>query len=171
MVLGNSTLVATPRGQLKRHFECVCDCGTVRNVYSQSLISGKSRSCGCLSRDEVRRPFGQAAATSLFATYRTKAKRQGKDFNLSEEQFLQLTQQDCYYCGSRPSNYLNSPKHYGGYVYNGIDRVDNTQGYIPENLVPCCKHCNLAKRTLTISEFISLVRKIYERHLIWEPQK
>lgn len=31
------------------------------------------------------------------------------------------------------------------YFYNGIDRLDNTKGYTPENSVACCKHCNSLK--------------------------
>lgn len=46
---------------------CVCECGTVRMVNEQNLLSGKSQSCGCLSRELARsrytdltgRQFGQ----------------------------------------------------------------------------------------------------------------
>jgi hypothetical protein len=37
---------------------------------------------------------------------------------------------------------------------NGIDRADNALGYTVENSVSCCKICNIAKRDLTIEEFI-----------------
>lgn len=30
-------------------WECLCFCGTVKNIRSANLLSGKSRSCGCLS--------------------------------------------------------------------------------------------------------------------------
>lgn len=33
--------------------ECVCDCGTSKTVYKASLVSGRTRSCGCLNREAL----------------------------------------------------------------------------------------------------------------------
>jgi 5-methylcytosine-specific restriction endonuclease McrA len=46
-------------------------------------------------------------------------------------------------------------KAHGGtdYIYNGIDRIDNERGYLPDNAVPCCKRCNQAKADMAIDEF------------------
>jgi hypothetical protein len=51
----------------------------------------------------------------------------------------------------------------GYYLYNGIDRVDNTLGYSKENCVSCCKICNYMKQVLTLEEFYSHIRRIHER--------
>ena len=32
-------------------YRCICDCGTERNVDATSLLSGRSKSCGCLARE------------------------------------------------------------------------------------------------------------------------
>lgn len=40
-----------PRKHGKLASHCICDCGTRRVVMTDSLISGKSRSCGCLARE------------------------------------------------------------------------------------------------------------------------
>ena len=45
---------------------------------------------------------------------------------------------------------------------NGIDRVDSSKGYTLENSVPCCKYCNIAKHTMTSTEFYAWVRRVYE---------
>lgn len=42
----------------------------------------------------------------------------------------------------------------GTYAFNEIDRVDNSKGYITSNVVPCCKFCNAAKGTSTVTEFM-----------------
>jgi hypothetical protein len=34
-------------------WECKCDCGTVRPVRANDLLSGKTRSCGCLHKEEL----------------------------------------------------------------------------------------------------------------------
>lgn len=34
-------------------FECHCECGVIRIVFGNSLKSGKSKSCGCLQKEEA----------------------------------------------------------------------------------------------------------------------
>ncbi len=46
---------------------------------------------------------------------------------------------------------------------NGVDRVDSSRGYVKDNVVSCCKHCNLAKRDRTAEDFIKHCRKVVLR--------
>ena len=46
----------------------------------------------------------------------------------------------------------------------GIDRGDNSKGYLPENLVPCCKGCNRAKSTRSPREFVEGCRTVAAQH-------
>jgi hypothetical protein len=41
-----------------------------------------------------------------------------------------------------------------------LDRIDNNKTYLKDNVVPCCKRCNVAKNNMTQTEFISLCIKI-----------
>lgn len=41
-------------------WECVCDCGVVRDVQSNCLRSGASRSCGCLQLDYAKTNHNRA---------------------------------------------------------------------------------------------------------------
>jgi hypothetical protein len=68
-----------------------------------------------------------------------------KNFQLTKEQYDILRQGNCTYCGRTCSNTHT----------NGIDRVDNTRGYILDNCVSCCSSCNIAKRTTNEKEFIN----------------
>lgn len=38
----------------RKYYECRCDCGTVKEVYCQSLRTGVSLSCGCLAREMAK---------------------------------------------------------------------------------------------------------------------
>jgi hypothetical protein len=149
-------------GQQRTHWLCKCACGNIKEVYTNSLTSGKSTSCGCTKR---KLSYGQSAKHTTFTSYKGTAKRKGLCFELNETQFTYITQQECYYCGKLPSNIAKGKKKYGEWIYNGIDRLDNLIGYKLDNVVPCCKNCNLAKRSLTEKQFLSLVKAIYERHL------
>lgn len=84
-------------------------------------------------------------------------------FELSREDIIKLCQQNCYYCGEPPKQKLpeNRVKN-GHFIHNGIDRKDNNIGYTMDNCVPCCTKCNMSKRTMSITEFLSWIKKVYE---------
>lgn len=151
----------TPKGQTKTYWNCKCSCGKIKDVYMDSLKSGKSKSCGCTKGREQ----GDAAKHMAYNLYKTGAKGRSLEFNITENDFIKLTSQNCYYCDSKPSNRSGSIKNKGFYNYNGLDRVNNDIGYNVDNIVPCCKNCNLAKRQLTQTEFFDLIKKVYERHI------
>ena len=78
-------------------------------------------------------------------------------------QFYNLTQMDCYYCGEKPNNrrkgYFKNSGEFD-YIYNGLDRVNNNLPYQWDNVVSCCKYCNSAKGELTLAEFMEWVQRI-----------
>jgi len=97
---------------------------------------------------------------SLIAQYKSGAKRRGLDFLATPEQMKELFGSNCHYC-NRPPRQVKKGRHdYGNFVYNGVDRVDSTKGYIEGNIVPCCNACNVAKWKMTHSEFIEHCKRI-----------
>lgn len=98
------------------------------------------------------------AAIKLMHRYRAKAKKHGREFSLSVEEFIALTSGECHYCGVPPA--ATETSHARTYPYNGLDRVDNGRGYELGNIVPCCKRCNVAKNDMPLEEFLTLVERI-----------
>jgi hypothetical protein len=96
------------------------------------------------------------------AAYRARARTRGVSFDLTFEEFLEITKSDCYLCGAPPAQIKQGGRRNGQYVYNGIDRVDNTLGYQLDNVMPCCKVCNFLKGELSLPDFKRHVRRIYE---------
>ena len=143
---------------------CKCDCGKEKIVMGNSLRKGDSKSCGCLSNElkSARRKLdsGLANMRTVIRQYKANAKRRGVGWNLTEEQFKEITQKDCFYCGEKPNN-LTKQICNGEYIYNGIDRIDNTKGYVIDNIVPCCRRCNRAKDISTLQEYKNWIRKSY----------
>jgi len=80
-----------------------------------------------------KRGYGEALSDSLVRVYRHEAVRRSLPFTLTNEQFLGLSKQDCFYCGAEPSNVMQQKGSFGKFVYNGVDRMDNAEGYIEEN--------------------------------------
>ena len=81
--------------------------------------------------------------------------------DLSKEEFITLTQSDCFYCGQQPSQLSDAPGYNGTYTYNGIDRKNNNVGYVLENCIPCCCFCNYSKRRFSQEEFFQKIKKLY----------
>lgn len=167
---GRLTVVSLDRIE-NRHtvWLCKCDCGKENIVSISGLIGGTIQSCGCLKQEamaEIGRRntigLGKAAANSILYGYKKSAGIRNLSWELSEDDFFSLIEKNCHYCGDAPSLFSHRSSSFnGGFVHNGIDRVDNTLGYTKENCVSCCKNCNYAKRSLSYSEFLDLVRKVY----------
>ena len=64
----------------RRGWECRCDCGATRHLRAYSLLSGKSRSCGCYRADALqvaaaaRRTHGRAG-TDIYRIWRAVISR------------------------------------------------------------------------------------------------
>jgi hypothetical protein len=89
------------------------------------------------------------------------------DDNLTIDQFYKLSQLNCYYCNSVPSNlcnrYLKNNKD-GDFIYNGLDRVNNSLKHTFDNCITCCKVCNLFKRNFNIDYFYKWINKIINNY-------
>lgn len=143
-------------------WSCKCDCGGDKIIRGYSLRRGDSKSCGCGQRKpKFFLPSGRAAFNNYL--YRTKknAKIRGLCWELTEQQFEEITSKECFYCGSSPKREQGYGRYNGSYVSNGIDRVDNGVGYILGNCVTCCKECNYAKNTMSMNEFKEFIKSIY----------
>lgn len=145
-----------------RQWLCRCECGEERNVTGSSLTCGKSISCGCTKLEKMHEtrslPEGEAAFNTLLRRYQKQAKDRGLVFGLAREQFRKLTKQNCFYCGTPP--YQITVGDRGNYTYSGIDRRDNSMGYLPNNCISCCKVCNRAKQAMGYAEFIQWLNQV-----------
>lgn len=142
-------------------WECLCECGKTIVLGCSPLMSGNTKSCGCLRKETTSKnhvlPSVRSSLNKLYAGYINGAKSRGLDFDVSFEEFVRLTSLNCFYCGISPSTVYKgrrkSKSENGDYRYNGLDRIDSSIGYTLNNVVPCCKHCNYAKRQMTYKEF------------------
>lgn len=145
---------------------CRCDCGKEVSVRAGSLLNKYTQSCGCLKNEKSlerlkeyrKKRVENSSSNIVYRNYKRSADIKNVSFSLTKDQFMILTQLNCFYCGEKPQNVLN--KHASTFIYNGIDRVDNSKGYENDNVVPCCKRCNLMKRDLELNEFIKHIFKI-----------
>lgn len=109
---------------------------------------------------------------SDFTNYRQSAKRRNLDFKITKQDFLEMRQKPCFYCGGEPSGRIitNKQGQKRG-LWNGLDRIDNNRNYTIENLVPCCSMCNKMKSKFQVTTFLAQCRAIAKRNPIPESKE
>jgi|SRR6185436_8075058 len=76
----------------------------------------------------------------------SQARYKGRECSITYEEYLVLVAQPCRYCGDDLSPFGH-----------GLDRVDSSAGYHPNNVVPCCGICNRVKgEVFTYTEMLAL---------------
>lgn len=144
--------------------ECLCECGNTIIIPPYRLKNGNTKSCGCLLAERYRRPPNKNANFNCaIRTYKKNAKKRNLLYEISDSDALKLMKSNCYYCNAVPANRYRMVKSCEPFIYNGIDRVDNTLGYIIDNCVPCCIKCNTAKSDMSMNEFKQWLHVVYNR--------
>jgi hypothetical protein len=165
------TIIDFSKEKRKYHVKCIC--GNTSYVSSSTLKSGKSKSCGCMQKQNVHKKIKNSNYLSIrkkiYGNYMRAAKRRNYSFDISFDEFSSLITENCYYCGQEPNmtykygrtTKINQFIEYDEFKYNGVDRIDNTKGYTDDNCVSCCKICNNSKSTLDLSEWKEWIEKVY----------
>jgi len=78
-----------------------------------------------------------------YKVYQTSSKPRQLEFSITSHEFTTMVKLPCYYCGIVQEK-----------GFNGIDRLDSTEGYIKDNCVSCCHMCNMMKGTLGPNVFV-----------------
>jgi hypothetical protein len=150
----------------RKYYVTQCECGTVKVIHGSAMVSGNTKSCGCLARTaEYRRlPNDRGVISQIILGYKRHAKDRDIPFRLTYDEVDKLVREPCWYCGIVGGNLKKTKNLKEGFRYNGIDRVDSEGDYNISNVVPCCGVCNVAKGRLTLGDFISLANRISAYH-------
>ncbi len=164
-------------------WNCLCDCGTYKLVKSNKLKIGATRSCGCLRKESLKVRMVKAinarrkytprisSARRIWQQYCRTDKCTTKNPNISFDDFFELSQINCFYCGATPNNKYNLFKYSyykgsknaienGNFIYNGLDRIDNAKLHVKKNCVSCCIICNRAKHTRSLDDMYNYINTL-----------
>jgi len=78
------------------------------------------------------------------------AQKRNINFALPKTKFNELILLPCFYCDYKKDGEVN-----------GIDHLNNNVGYQEDNVVPCCKTCNITKGSQHPQEFIDKLQAIH----------
>ena len=147
-------------------WRCICACGNEKLTSGFLLRTGQTSSCGCLHIEVASKlnklPDGESYVNLIFYRYKINAERRNLYFELTKNQLKSIINMNCHYCGKEPElKYNDKTKGLHGHKTNGVDRIDNSKGYIEGNVVPCCEICNRAKLKMSKEDFLSWVERVY----------
>lgn len=134
----------TPSGrEYERSLRSMPDIKESRREYARKYnLLSRVREAARLRREALKEtPEGR------FSYYKRNSKNRGVHFEITIEQFSEFWKKPCVYCGAAIKTI-------------GIDRVDNSIGYVQSNLAACCYTCNFMKRGWTKEFFVEHCRKI-----------
>src|SRR5690349_21324834 len=103
-----------------RYFICKCECGNIKEVHQQKILSGRIKSCGCWKIEQAikrgipqalreaqqrnKLPPGESAFNWLFLDYQNNAKKRNHKFEIEKSKFRELVHGKCFYCNREPFN-------------------------------------------------------------------
>ena len=95
-------------------------------------------------------------AKKRYDHYKHNAKGRKLCFNLTLDEFKDITSKPCIYCNGF-STYFNNTG------ICGIDRIDSSKGYTIDNVIPCCEMCNKMKSNYDVNDWLNKVKIIAKR--------
>ncbi len=115
-----------------------------REAARQYRLRNPARFKAC-SRVSSHRPAGR------LRMYKKGAADRGLEFGLSLWDINCFWKNPCSYCGEAIETV-------------GLDRVDNARGYTRDNVVACCRRCNIWKLAMSQDSFLERARRIAALH-------
>lgn len=134
-------------------------CGRKKWSFAGNIKLGLALRCPCQIR-ELARHNTASFWRNYVKMYVNGAKSRQLAWRLSSKKVQALALKDCHYCGQSPESRRMHWRSYCVVPVNGLDRLDNTRGYTPENTVPCCKRCNRMKLDLKLVDFVEHCAKV-----------
>ncbi len=140
---------------------CKCECGKVKYLLTNTLLTGVSKSCGCLRKElstgeNSKQWLGyKTLSGSFWCLIKASAKKRNLTFDITKEYIYHIfisQQEKCILSGVDIS--LIKPRT------ASLDRIDSRLGYIKGNIQWVHKDVNVMKQDMSDEEFIEWCRKI-----------
>lgn len=138
-------------------------CGTIFTKRKENIVH-KPNSIRCPKCHDKRHGVLDTLEYDMLIHYKCNARNRNLEWTITDEQFKDLIHNNCYYCGCEPNKRFN--KDYNRYISaNGIDRLDSSKGYTQDNVVSCCRQCNVMKMEYSLEEFKNKILSIYNHFI------
>jgi hypothetical protein len=138
---------------------CCEMCNMMKSNLSEDIFIERCRyilACNGLIDEDIPCTSAYPLRTcGTYPDYKNRAvSKKGIEFAITEGDYYNLINDTCYICGTET---------YYRHV-NGIDRVTNDEGYIPDNVKTCCAECNYMKKAYDYDDFMQKISDIHNNH-------
>jgi hypothetical protein len=116
----------------KRLIQVICDCGIEKQVQRTSLLNGNSQSCGCLFAKKIAKANTRHGHTNT-RVYESWRSMRNRCRNPKNPMYYLYGAKGIQIC-ERWEKFENFLADMGDRPKNtSLDRIDNSEGYLPEN--------------------------------------
>lgn len=140
---GRLTVIRMLDGRKNNHivWECKCDCGTICNIRGYSMRYGKTKSCGCLEKENLHSILSANSKHEyqkdpyLRHIYAVWKGMRGRCNRLTNSRYHRYGGRGISVCKewNNPINFVNWAMSHGYKRGLTLDRIDNNGNYCPEN--------------------------------------
>lgn len=114
-------------------WECICDCGNTTIVSGGHLKDGHTRSCGCLSKENIRKRTHGMTGERLYRIWQGMKNRCRNENTEHYDRYGGRGISVCEKWNNSFESFMEWAKSNGYEDGLSIDRIDNNKGYSPDN--------------------------------------
>lgn len=119
------------------HWNCICNCGTMKSISGSSLREGLTQSCGCLCLERIKETVTTHAASRIGQrepTHIIWANMKARCYNTNRSDYHQYGGRGITVCDRWLNSYVNFLEDMGPRPKGlSLDRIDNNKGYSKDN--------------------------------------
>lgn len=157
----------------KYYYRCKCDCGVIKEVVRTNIITGHTKSCGCLRNKRGKLHNSWNGYEKISGRHFSSIKRHAKERNLLfsitiEDAWSQYVKQNgmCLLSGLPLKLEEDKEKiNLNNYKTASLDRIDNSKGYMLGNIQWLHKDINWMKGKFKQDDFISLCKLVANKNI------
>lgn len=118
----------------RTRFKCLCSCGTETTVSRSDLVTGNTKSCGCL-KGKSNIKHGACVNYKDSSLYKRWQHIKDRCYNKNNKRFEDYGGRGISVCASWLESFDNFKRDLGNIPFVGaqIDRIDNDGNYEPSN--------------------------------------
>jgi hypothetical protein len=149
----------------KAKWLCKCDCGVEKEIRAYSVTTGKTKSCGCLKVELIKKNkskgFGDITG-HFWSSIKQGARLRKIKFDIEIQYAWEIFLSQNKNCSL--SGLPLSFKEKNFFYKASLDRIDSKKGYEVGNIQWVCKEINFMKNTLYEKDFIFFCNKVCENN-------